>query len=457
MNNKRFFLVLIVLIAIIGLTLTGCDNENPGTGCNACGECAVCNPNTGCNDCGECADCEPDTDCNDCGECEVCNSDCEHIPGEPQTTPATCIADGSTVTRCTECDEITDTVVLDKLGHDMDTEMEILTQPTYITEGEGKNQCQRCEHSETNSIQRKAIESAAEFKTVIEGLAGNTVETAYTLRINISGNFGYASTEGSLGHTLIANPNKYVNLDFSESTITEIPIFAFCKTGHPVQSSKNLVGVTIPSTVQTIGTAAFSNCSNLKSVTFQGNNLTDIGQQAFMDTSITSLTIPDSVITIGEGAFCWNEKLTSVTLGNSVQTIGTTAFASCVNLTNITIPNSVKTIGIQAFSDCDKLAVINIGTGVETIDEGAFAHCVSLSSITIPASVKTLGEAVFWGSRNLTSITFAAGSDITSFGDFVSPEGSNGNGGDSLRTAYNAANPKAGTYTRTANGTNWGK
>ena len=31
MNSKRFFLVLIVLIAIIGFVLTGCDTDNPGT------------------------------------------------------------------------------------------------------------------------------------------------------------------------------------------------------------------------------------------------------------------------------------------------------------------------------------------------------------------------------------------------------------------------------------------
>ena len=429
MNNKRFFLVLIALIAIIGFILTGCDEEIPGTGCE------------------------------NCAGCEYCTVPCEHIPGVPQTILATCIAAGSTVTRCTECDEITNTVVLDKIGHDMDTEMETTSEPTYITEGLGIIECQRpgCDHSETNPIPQIAIESADEFKTVIEGLEDNTVETAYTLRINISDYFGHAYTEGSLGYTLIANINKYVILDFSESTFTEIPILAFCLTGSPVQSSKNLVGVTIPSTVQTIGTAAFNNCSNLKSVIFKGNSLIEIEQQAFMGTAISSLAIPDSVITIGNAAFSWNEKLTSVTLGNSVQTIGIAAFTGCINLTNITIPNSVKTIGIQAFSDCDKLAVINIGTGVETIRDGAFSNNISLNSITIPASVKTLGEAVFWGSRNLTSITFAAGSDITSFGDFVSPEGSNGNGGDSLRTAYNAANPKAGTYTRTANGTNWGK
>ena len=57
---------------------------------------------------------------------------------------------------------------------------------------------------------------------------------------------------------------------------------------------------------------------------------------------------------------------------------------------------------------------------------------------------------------DLTSVTFNTGSNVTSFGASAFPQGS-GAGGDSLRTAYNAANPKAGTYAREANGTSWDK
>jgi len=41
------------------------------------------------------------------------------------------------------------------------------------------------------------------------------------------------------------------------------------------------------------------------------------------------------------------------------------------------------------------------------------------------------------------------------FGNSAFPE--NGGGGNTLKTAYNNANPKAGEYTRTAYGSTWTK
>jgi len=55
---------------------------------------------------------------------------------------------------------------------------------------------------------------------------------------------------------------------------------------------------------------------------------------------------------------------------------------------------------------------------------------------------------------------FTTGSNIsdTNFGTNAFPEGSSpGMGGNTLKTAYNNANPKAGEYTRAANGSVWTK
>jgi hypothetical protein len=52
---------------------------------------------------------------------------------------------------------------------------------------------------------------------------------------------------------------------------------------------------------------------------------------------------------------------------------------------------------------------------------------------------------------------FATGSNITSnnFGKDAFPEGSDGSGGNTLKTAYSTG--KAGTYTRPTNGFTWTK
>ena len=57
-----------------------------------------------------------------------------------------------------------------------------------------------------------------------------------------------------------------------------------------------------------------------------------------------SYTIPNSVTSIGSYAFSGCRGLTSVTIPNSVTSIGIAAFSGCTGLTSVTIPNSVTSI-----------------------------------------------------------------------------------------------------------------
>jgi len=71
----------------------------------------------------------------------------------------------------------------------------------------------------------------------------------------------------------------------------------------------------------------------------------------------------------------------------------------------------------------------------------------------------SIGSGAFRSCTSLTSVTFATGSDINgeNFGSYAFPEGSNGNGGNTLRAAYLANHGGAGTYTRDSNGDAWTK
>lgn len=106
-----------------------------------------------------------------------------------------------------------------------------------------------------------------------------------------------------------------------------------------------------------------------------------IGNNAFLNSSMTSVMIPDGIISIGDSAF----------LGTS--------------LTSLTIPNSVMSIGIASFADCFSLVSVSLGTNVTSLGDAVFGSCHDLASITIPASVTSIGDDPFVGCSSLPAIT----------------------------------------------------
>ncbi|WP_461257089.1 SUMF1/EgtB/PvdO family nonheme iron enzyme [Treponema sp. R80B11-R83G3] len=94
--------------------------------------------------------------------------------------------------------------------------------------------------------------------------------------------------------------------------------------------------------------------------TIEGIRVTEIGGYAFDSKNIISVTVPDSVTSIGKYAFKDCDNLSSVTIGNSVTKIGEEAFEGC-KLTSVTIGNSVTQFGKDAFPN--NFADFYIGQG----------------------------------------------------------------------------------------------
>jgi len=138
-----------------------------------------------------------------------------------------------------------------------------------------------------------------------------------------------------------------------------------------------------------------------------------IGFAAFKDvSSITEIGISNTITNIGPYAFSNATNLKTVTFATSgiypqLTGIQEYAFQGASNLTTINIPSSVISIGEYAFQDASKLASIIFPQNSEltTIKDYAFQGASILTTITIPASVTSIGTNAFAGS-SITTVVF---------------------------------------------------
>jgi hypothetical protein len=161
----------------------------------------------------------------------------------------------------------------------------------------------------------------------------NDKDTLYYIAIKTDNENNLAG----LRRALNKSPNKYVYLDLSESSIMEIPAFAFYGKSSPY-GCDTLVGITIPDSAFFIERFAFCQLKNLASVII-GNDVISIGTQAFQGCDLTSVTIPENVYNIDMMAFYGCVNLVSVTFQCW---ISPTNFSENLPFLGIPYPNDLR-------------------------------------------------------------------------------------------------------------------
>lgn len=166
---------------------------------------------------------------------------------------------------------------------------------------------------------------------------------------------------------------------------------------------ETLESVTLPSTLKTIGSGAFSNCEKLTTVTFGGSE-EYIGAAAFSETAITTLDLPDSLTDMGSSVF-YNTPLESIKIPAGVKTIRAFCFSECRKLTSVDL-GSVERLDNYAFDTCKSLSAITLPETLLSVGDYAFGTCTSLTEITLPASLISLGEYAFGDCSSLSKVVF---------------------------------------------------
>ncbi len=190
--------------------------------------------------------------------------------------------------------------------------------------------------------------------------------------------------------------------------------------------AKGVTSVTIPATVDSLGTNVFMGCSALERFAVEGDGADIIVDEAgvlFSDgggmlecyppaRTETSYTIPDTVDEIAPAAFMYCDKLQEVTIPEGVTHIDAWAF-SYTALPKIELPDSLLQIDDYAFAYCTSLREVVFGEGLQFIYGAAFAECRALQEIDLPEKLETVEQYAFCGT-SLKSVTIPA--SITQIG-----------------------------------------
>lgn len=166
-----------------------------------------------------------------------------------------------------------------------------------------------------------------------------------------------------------------------------------------LDSSENLINLTINAPLTQIAASAFSKCSKLEKVNIPGS-VTDIGDKAFQGCiSLKTLILEDgeSEINIGVDYKSSNSSY-----------IGRGLFSDCP-LENIYLGRNLsyqssQACGYSPFYGLSKLTNVAIGEKVTVLPENVFYSCIGLKSIIVPSNVQTIQDKAFTDCINLSEL-----------------------------------------------------
>lgn len=272
-----------------------------------------------------------------------------------------------------------------------------------------------------------SCQAAEMYKETVSGITWTfTVENGCA---SVGGGFSYTAVPKS------TSGNIAVPSSLGGCPVTRIEGYAF-------YNCRDIIAVTIPDSIKSIGYQAFYGCNTslFDTTSITGVKLVDgwavgntetfvmvldlngvrgIADYAFNGCSgVSSVTIGENVLRIGDNAFRDCSSLASVTVQEGLLSFGTSSFHGCNSLTNVVIPHSVTDIGPSAFENCSGLLNVSIPSSVTSIGDRAFVGCSGLKNLVVPQVVLNSRFMYIFSSAYSSSITnVVVGDGVTCIGD----------------------------------------
>ena len=172
-----------------------------------------------------------------------------------------------------------------------------------------------------------------------------------------------------------------------------------------------ITNVQFPSTLEEIGSTAFTDCKSLMCEISLPASLKKIGYRAFEHSAIKgNLALPEGLEYIGSSALKDCYGLTgSLTIPSGIKIVNSWSFCNCGFTGNLTLPMGLTEIQSRAFCDTKFKGELNIPSTVTIIGDSAFGapysdSCEFNGALILPEELISLGPAAFYGCWRLSGV-----------------------------------------------------
>lgn len=227
--------------------------------------------------------------------------------------------------------------------------------------------------------------------------------------------------------TSIKNMKNLAGLDLSEAKFANVPDYAFdglsrlsfvrlsegpTSIGQYAFRGTQILNIDIPNSVTSIGQNAFEG-TRIQTVNFtEDSKLQTIGYAAFSNcTSLQEFIMPNTVTQLGSmngyytqdydtNIFYECHNLKKVHFSDALTSLEQYVCYDCYNLTDVKLPKHLETIRSYAFFNTSSLHRIVFPETLRSIDYGAFYNS-ALDSVALPVKLSSLASDVFYNCDNL--------------------------------------------------------
>jgi len=208
-------------------------------------------------------------------------------------------------------------------------------------------------------------------------------------------------------------------------------------------NSKPVITYAVPSTVKTVGYAAFNSNAVIKHlIVSEGVEKLDVVCFAGME-NLETISLPSTLVETGNSCLIANPKLREAVFPSTLTTCASTTFNSeCVSLKRIVAPACMNTSGLPNLEyrefnggteiaagycmDCPSLDTAVISGEIRSLGasskfrKGVFQNCENLRNVTLNDGLELIGSRTFNGCKALSAI------EIPSTVTEISPNAFNG-------------------------------